>query len=30
VAEMAVSDTPVSTGQVGVEASVTLRYRIAE
>jgi uncharacterized protein YggE len=30
VAEMAVSDTPVSTGQVGVEASVTIRYRIAE
>ena len=30
VAELATTDTPVSAGQVGVEASVTIRYRIAQ
>ncbi|HEX9944382.1 MAG TPA: SIMPL domain-containing protein [Thermoanaerobaculia bacterium] len=29
VAELAAADTPVAAGQVGVEASVTIRYRIS-
>jgi uncharacterized protein len=30
MAEAAMADTPVSAGQVGVQASVTIRYRIAQ
>jgi uncharacterized protein YggE len=30
MAESAMADTPVSAGQVGVQASVTIRYRIAQ
>jgi uncharacterized protein len=30
VAELQSADTPISAGQVGVEASVTIRYRIAQ